>query len=323
MYLRSGNDQPINIEEINKRAPLFLAGHQGMLGTSLSNILKEYGYHNIISKTREELDLTDTKVVNEFFNKYRPLYVILTAALVGGIQANRTRPAEFIHNNLAIQDNVINAAGMFGVRKLVFFGSACMYPKDAEQPISEESLLMNIPEITSLPYAVAKIAGTIQCVAYRAQYGLNAITVVPATMYGPGDNFDFENGHVLSALLRKIYEAKHFRKDTVVVWGDGTPKREFLFVDDAANAVIQLLEKYNLSDPINIGSGQETTISELVDIICDVVGFRGRIVYDRSKPNGAPRKILDSTKIRTLGWKPKVSLREGIERTYQWYLSTL
>lgn len=254
-----------------------------------------------------------------FFEKERPSCVILAAALVGGIAANISRPADFIHINLAIQNNVIHASHLYGVRKLLFFGSACMYPRDVEQPIQENSLLEGPPEMTSLPYALAKIAGTVQCAAYRSQYGLNAVVAVPASLYGPGDNFDPENSHVLAGLLKKFHEAKESGKERVVVWGDGTPKREFLYVDDAADAVLYLMEHYDSKEIINIGSGVEVSISQLAKIISDIVGFKGQIVFDPSKPGGAPRKILDSSKIARLGWKPRVSLREGIERTYRWF----
>jgi GDP-L-fucose synthase len=258
--------------------------------------------------------------VNDYFKQERPVYVILAAALVGGIVANINRPAEFIHVNLAIQNNVIHAAHLAGVRKLIFFGSSCMYPRECDQPIAEHSFLESPPEVTSLSYAVAKIAGTVQCAAYRSQYGLNAIVAVPASLYGPGDNFDPDNGHVLSGLICKIHEAKKLSKDRVVVWGDGTPRREFLFVDDAADAVLYLMEHYNEGDLINVGSGHEVSIRELAGIICDVVGYQGEIVFDTSKPNGALRKILDNIRITQLGWKPRIALHEGIEKAYSWFL---
>lgn len=235
--------------------------------------------------------------------------------------ANISRPAEFIHVNLAIQDNVIHASHLVSVQKLLFFGSACMYPLGCDQPITEQSFLESPPESTSLSYAIAKIAGTVQCAAYRYQYGLNAIVAVPASLYGPGDNFDPDHGHVLSGLLRKVHEARKLGEDRVVVWGDGAPQREFLFVDDAADAVLYLMEHYNEGSLINLGSGEEVSIRDLAGIICDVVGYRGELVFDASKPKGASRKILDNTLISQLGWRPQIALKEGIERTYSWFLA--
>ncbi len=307
-------------QPLDRDKPIYLAGHRGMLGTALLKLLKEKGFNNILARTSRELDLTDSRAVTEFFKKERPAYVILAAALVGGIVANINRPAEFIQVNLAIQNNVIHGSHLTGVRKLMFFGSSCMYPVNSKQPYKESSFFKGPPELTSLPYAVAKIAGVVQCAAYRSQYGLNSIVAVPASLYGPGDNFDPENSHVLAALLRRIHAAKVSGENNVVMWGNGTPKREFLFVDDAADAVIYLMDHYDAEEPINIGSGQEISISELVEVICDIVGFRGEIVFDTSKPNGVPRKVLDNSRVCQLGWKPKVSLREGIERTYMWFL---
>jgi GDP-L-fucose synthase len=305
---------------LDRDEPIYLAGHRGMLGTALLKLLKEKGFNNILARTSRELDLTDSRAVTEFFKKERPAYVILAAALVGGIVANINRPAELIQVNLAIQNNVIHASQLTGVRKLMFFASSCMYPVNSKQPYKEGSFLEGPPELTSLPYAVAKIAGVVQCAAYRSQYGLNSIVAVPASLYGPGNNLDPENSHVLSALLRRIHEAKVSGEKNVVVWGNGIPKREFLYVDDAADAILHLMEHYDAEEPVNIGSGQEITIRELAEVVCDVVGFRGMIVFDTSKPNGASRKVLDNSRVRQLGWKPKVSLREGIERTYIWFL---
>ncbi|MHB8916525.1 MAG: GDP-L-fucose synthase family protein [Desulfocucumaceae bacterium] len=306
---------------LDRDAPVYLAGHSGMLGTALLRLLRERGFTRIITRTSKELDLTDGNAVKEFFSRERPAYVILAAAVVGGIVANINRPAEFIHVNLAIQDNVIHASHLNNVRKLIFFGSSCMYPRDTGQPIREDSLLEGPPEMTSLPYAAAKIAGMVQCSAYRAQYGLNAVLAVPASLYGPGDNYDPENSHVLSGLLRKIHEARVSGSQTVEVWGDGTPTREFLYVDDAAEAVLYLMDHYSGEEWINLGSGQEISIRDLALNICDVVGYSGEIVFDTARPNGAPRKVLDNAKITGLGWKPRVGLREGLEKTYQWFLN--
>lgn len=321
MYLSSNSKKSLTVQQlpIDRKAPIFLAGHRGMLGTSLLKLLKHKGFTSVITRTSAELDLTDGKAVTEFFKKERPSYVILAAGLVGGIIANSTRPAEFIHVNLAIQDNVISASQHTGVKKLMFMGSSCMYPRNCDQPIREESLLESPPEITSLPYAIAKIAGAIQCHAYRSQYGMNAVIAVPASLYGPGDNFDPDNSHVLSGLIRKIHDAKVSGKKQVEIWGDGTPKREFLYVDDAAGAILFLLENYDGEEMINIGSGQEMSILELAEVICDIVGFRGQIALDTSKPNGTPRKILDTSRLNELGWAPSVSLRDGIEKTYTWF----
>jgi len=304
----------------DKNTSIYLAGHRGMLGRAVLRRLREQGFKNIITRTSGELDLTDSRAVNAFLKKERPACIILAAALVGGIAANISRPADFIHVNLAVQNNVIHAAHLSGVRKLLFFGSSCMYPGDIEQPVPEKSLLKGPPEKTSLPYAVAKIAGAVQCAAYRTQYGLNAVVAVPAGLYGPGDNFDPENSHVLAGILSRVHEAHSLGREKVVIWGDGTPRREFLYVDDAAEAVLHLLEHYDSGEIINLGSGVEVSISELSKIICETVGFKGQIVFDPSKPGGAPRKILNTSKIARLGWKPRVSLREGIERTYRWFL---
>lgn len=304
----------------DKNLSIYLAGHRGMLGRAVLKRLKEQGFKNIITRTSGELDLTDGRAVNAFFKKERPACVILAAALVGGIAANISRPADFIHVNLTVQNNVIHAAHLFGARKLLFFGSSCMYPGGMEQPIPEKCFLEGPPEKTSLPYAVAKIAGAVQCAAYRTQYGLNAVVAVPAGLYGPGDNFDPENSHVLAGILRKIHEAQILGRKKVVIWGDGTPRREFLYVDDAAEAVLYLLEHYDSGEIINLGSGVEVSVSELTKIICETVGFKGQIVFDPFKPGGAFRKILNSSKITRLGWKPRVSLREGIKRTYRWFL---
>lgn len=309
--------------EFNNKKSIYIAGHQGMLGTALKKVLQDQECENLIIRSSAELDLTRRELVEKFFETERPQYVILSAALVGGIQANIASPADFIHVNLAIQNNVIHAASLYGVEKLIFFGSGCMYPRDAEQPISEGTFLEGLPELTSLPYAVAKIAGTIQCAAYRAQYGLKANVVVPTSIYGPGDNFDTNNSHVLAALIRKFHDAKINRAKEIHIWGTGTPQREFVYVEDVAKAVFYLLKHYDSPEIINIGTGVEVSIGELAEIVSRIVGFTGKIVYQTDKPDGTSRKILDSAKIRELGWRPQVSLEEGILETYRWFQHSL
>ena len=311
---------PVRGQAINRSQPLFLAGHRGLLGSALLNALRRKGYGNILTASSDVLDLTDASAVEHFFANNKPAYVILAAALVGGINANINRSADFIHINLAIQNNVISCAQKHNVEKLVFFGSSCMYPTKAAMPIAEESLLAGLPEITSLPYAIAKIAGIVQCQAYRAQYGLNAITIIPASLYGPGDHFDNEGSHVLSALLQRFMQAVKNGESQVEVWGDGTPKREFLFVEDAAEAIVFLFENFNNAGPINLGSNQEVSIAELAALIANTVGYSGKIVFDSTKPNGASRKVLESSRIRGLGWSPTTSLSIGLEKTYRWLL---
>lgn len=296
-----------------------MAGHRGLVGSALLRRLRQAGFVNLIVRTRGELDLTEQAAVERFFEKERPEYVFLAAARVGGIQANRTRPAEFIYENLAIQTNVIHAAWRHGVRKLLFLGSSCIYPKHAPQPIREEYLLTGPLEPTNQAYAVAKIAGLEMCRAYRRQYGFNAISLMPTNLYGPGDKFDLESSHVLPAMIRKFHEAKVSGSARVVLWGTGTPRRELLHVDDLADAALFLMERYEGEDPINVGTGEDLSIRELAELVRTVVGYEGEIVFDASMPDGTPRKLLDVSRLHALGWRHRIGLREGIEQTYRWF----
>ena len=299
---------------------IFVAGHRGLAGGAILRDLQQAGYSRLITQTRAETDLRDRESVRAFFEKSRPKIVVLAAAKVGGIKANNDFPVEFLLENLRIQNNVIEAAHDFDVRKLLFLGSSCIYPKFAPQPIAESSLLTGALEPTNEPYAIAKIAGIKLCQAYWRQYGRNFISAMPTNLYGPGDNFDLQNSHVLPALLRKIHEAKAGGADRVGVWGTGTPKREFLHVRDLASACRFLIENYDSPDLINVGCGEDVTIRELAELICEIVGFAGKLEFDASKPDGTPRKLMDSTLLHSLGWKPRVALREGIRETYEWYL---
>lgn len=301
---------------------IFVAGHRGLVGSAIVRDLKANGYDNIITRSREELDLTNAANVRDFFQKARPQQVVLAAARVGGIKANNDFPVEFMLENLKIQNNVIESAFECGVRKLLFLGSSCIYPKFATQPIQESSLLTGPLEPTNEPYALAKIAGIRLCQAYAREYGANYISVMPTNMYGPGDNFDLQSSHVLPALLRKVHEAKNSGADKVVVWGSGQPRREFLHVDDMARASRFLLENYDSPEIVNVGCGEDVTIRELAEMICEVVGFTGRLEFDSTKPDGTPRKLLDVSRLKELGWAPQISLHEGIAQTYEWYLQT-
>ncbi|MEW6101514.1 MAG: GDP-L-fucose synthase [Candidatus Omnitrophota bacterium] len=304
---------------MNNNSRIYVAGHTGLLGSALMRILKEGGFNNIITRSSEELDLIDQVKTEKFFKEEKPEYVALCAARVGGIIANSTYPAEFIYNNIQIESNVIHYSYKFGAKKLLFLGSSCIYPKNSSQPIKEEYLLTGKPEETSEPYAIAKIAGIKMSQAYRKQYGLNCITILPATLYGPNDSFDLQNSHVLSALLRKFHEAKIKGEGSVTVWGSGSPRREFLYVDDAAAACLFLLENYDAGEIINCGTGEDISVKKLAFLMKEITGFSGRITFDKSKPDGVSRKLLDSAKIKKMGWMPKVSLRNGIEQTYAWY----
>ena len=299
---------------------IFVAGHRGLVGSAILRDLKANGYDRIITKTREELDLTNAGDVRRFFLSERPQLVILAAAKVGGIKANNDNPVAFMLDNLKIQNNVIESSFESGVRKLVFLGSSCIYPKFAPQPIPESALMTGPLEPTNEPYALAKIAGIRLCQAYTREYGADYISVMPTNMYGPGDNFDLQSSHVLPALLRKVHEAKIGGAREVVVWGSGKPRREFLHVDDMARANRFLLENYDSPEIVNVGSGEDVTIRQLAELICDVVGFEGELGFDSTKPDGTPRKLLDVSKINALGWSPQIPLREGIAKTYQWYL---
>ena len=305
---------------MQKSESIFVAGHRGLAGGAILRDLQQAGYSRLITQTRAETDLRDRESVRAFFEKSRPKIVVLAAAKVGGIKANNDFPVEFLLENLRIQNNVIEAAHDFDVRKLLFLGSSCIYPKFAPQPIAESSLLTGALEPTNEPYAIAKIAGIKLCQAYSRQYGRNFVSAMPTNLYGPGDNFDLQNSHVLPALLRKIHEAKAGGADRVGVWGTGTPKREFLHVRDLASACRFLIENYDSPDLINVGCGEDVTIRELAELICEVVGFAGKLEFDASKPDGTPRKLMDSTLLHSLGWKPRVALREGIRETYEWYL---
>ncbi|MBA3686901.1 MAG: GDP-L-fucose synthase [Planctomycetes bacterium] len=303
---------------MEKDAPIFVAGHRGLVGSAIVRKLHADGHTRVLTCTRAQLDLCDQRAVDAWFARERPAYVFLAAAKVGGIHANNSRPAEFIRDNLIIQCNVIHAAHQHGARKLEFLGSSCIYPKLAPQPMKEEHLLTGPLEPTNAPYAIAKIAGIEMCDAYRRQYGLNAISLMPTNLYGPNDNFDLESSHVLPALIRKFHEAKVAEAATVSMWGSGSPRREFLHVDDLAAASVFLMNSYDGREIVNVGVGEDVTIRELGEMVRDVVGFTGRIEWDPSKPDGTPRKLLDVSRINGLGWRAKIPLREGIACTYAW-----
>jgi GDP-L-fucose synthase len=307
---------------MNKDARIFVAGARGLVGSALCRTLAARGFTRILSPSRSALDLRNRAAVDRFFATERPDYVFMAAAKVGGIVANDSYPADFIRDNLEIQTNTIDAAYRAGSRKLCFLGSSCIYPRLASQPLQESSLLTGPLEPTNQWYAVAKIAGIKMCQAYVLQYGFNAISVMPTNLYGPGDNFDLQTSHVLPALLRKFHTAKESGASDVVVWGSGTPRREFLYVDDLADALCFLMEHYDSPEIINVGWGQDVTIAELASLIAEVVGFRGTVVFDRSKPDGTPRKLLDVGKISALGWRARTQLAEGVRATYDWYLAS-
>jgi GDP-L-fucose synthase len=307
---------------MHKSSRIFVAGHRGLVGSAICRFLSRNGFSNPIVRTRAQLDLCNQRLVDEFFETERPEYVFLAAARVGGIAANNASPAEFIYDNLAIQTNVIHSAWKHGTSKLLFLGSSCIYPKFAPQPIREEYLLSGALEPTNEWYAVAKIAGIKLAQAYRTQYGFHAISAMPTNLYGPADNFDPTSSHVLPALLRKFSDAMEQGAQQVVVWGTGTPRREFLHVDDLANAAVFLMEHYDERSIINIGSGTDLTIRELAELVKRITGYRGAIVFDDSKPDGTPRKLLDISKVTALGWRPSISLERGIADTYRWYLES-
>lgn len=309
---------------MKKSSRIYIAGHRGMVGSAITRKLESKGYSNLIFRSRIELDLTNQQEVNDFFAAERPEYIFLAAAKVGGIMANSTYPAEFIYENIMIEANVIHAAYKYGAKKLLFLGSSCIYPKLAHQPLKEEYLLTGELESTNEGYAIAKIAGIRMCKHYNQQYGTNFISVMPTNLYGPNDNYDLKTSHVMPALIRKFHEAKINNEPNVVVWGTGKPRREFLHVDDMSDACVYLMENFNASDIgefVNIGVGQDNTIRELADIIKDVVGYKGNIVYDTSKPDGTPQKLLDVSRLNNLGWKAKISLRDGIQKVYKEYIS--
>jgi GDP-L-fucose synthase len=304
---------------MDKADKIFVAGHRGMVGSALVRRLEAGAFSNLLTRERAHLDLTDESAVAKFFAKERPAIVIVAAAKVGGIKANNDYPVEFLVENLRIQNNVIRAAYEKSVRKLLFLGSSCIYPKFAPQPIPESALLTGALEQTNEAYAIAKIAGIKLCQAYSREYGANFISAMPTNLYGPNDNFDLETSHVLAALMRKAHEAKTRNDQKLVVWGTGKPRREFLHVDDLASACLLLLEQYDSPEIINVGCGEDISIRELAELICDVVGFDGELAWDTTKPDGTPRKLLDVSKIRALGWKPAIPLRAGIVRTYDWF----
>lgn len=306
---------------MNKESKIFVAGHCGLVGSALMRKLQNDNYNNLIIRSIEQLDLRNQKAVIDFFEHEKPEYVFLAAAKVGGIKANNDYPAEFIYENLMIVNNVIDAAYRYSVKKLLFLGSSCIYPRDCPQPIKEEYLMTGTLEKTNEAYALAKIAGIGLCQAYNRQYGTNFISCMPTNLYGPHDNFDLTMSHVLPALVAKLCDAVEFNYLVVEVWGTGDPKREFLFVDDLADALIFLMQNYNDNVPINIGTGQDISIFELVYLIKEIVGYNGEIVFNKEKPNGTPRKLLDVTRLDAIGWKNKISLEEGLKITIAWYRS--
>ena len=308
---------------MNKEAKIYVAGHRGMVGSAIFRALQNSGYTNIIGKTSRELDLRDRDAVTSFFQEENPEYVFLAAAKVGGISANDTFRADFIHDNLAIELNVIDASCKAEVKKLLFLGSSCIYPKMAPQPLKEEYLLTGLLEPTNEPYAIAKIAGIKMCEAYRDQYGCNFISAMPTNLYGPNDNYDLKNSHVLPALMRKFHEAKESGSAAVEVWGSGTPKREFLHVNDMADACVFLMENYDGKEFVNVGIGEDISIADLAHLIAEIVGFNGRLDFDRSKPDGTPRKLMDVSRINRLGWTAQIPLEEGIRGVYQDFKASL
>lgn len=306
---------------MNNQALIYIAGHQGLVGLAIQRHLVHQGYTNLLLRTHQELDLTDQAAVNSFFQTQRPEYVFLAAAKVGGIGANNNYPADFINNNLLIQTNVINAAYHTGVKKLLFLGSSCIYPKLAPQPLKESYLLTGPLEPTNEWYAIAKIAGLKMCQAYKRQYGFNAISLMPTNLYGPGDNFHLTNAHVLPALIRKCHEAKIRGEASVTLWGTGTQRREFLHVDDLANAILFLMNHYENEDIINVGVGTDISIRELAEMIKQIIGYHGELHFDTTKPDGMPQKLLDVSRLTELGWQAQIPLIQGIQSTYQWFLT--
>lgn len=306
---------------MKKDSKIYIAGHRGLVGSAIVRALEKQGYENLILRARGKLELLDQKAVADFFKKEKPEYVFLAAAKVGGILANKTYPADFIYQNLQVQNNVIHNSYLHGVKKLLFLGSSCVYPRQCPQPIKEEYLLTGEFEPTNEPYAIAKIAGIKMCQAYNRQYGTNFISVMPTNLYGPNDNFDPKTSHVLPALIRKFHEAKINNQDEVIVWGTGTPKREFLHVDDLTDACVFLMNNYDNSEIINIGTGEDISIKELAEMIKEIIGFTGEITWDATKPDGTPRKLLDVTRLHNLGWKHRIDLQKRLETTYQLYQS--
>ena len=305
---------------MNPSDKIYIAGHRGLVGSALVRELQKNGYTNLIYRSHAEMDLENQTSVFDFFKKEKPDYVFLAAAVVGGIHANNTYPADFIRSNLSIQSNVLEAAYRTKVKKLMFLGSSCIYPRMAPQPIKEEYFLSGLLEPTNIAYATAKIAGIIACQSYNKQYGTNFISVMPTNLYGPGDNFDLLNSHVLPALIRKFHEAKTMGAPVVTLWGTGTPRREFMHVSDMANACLHLMQTYDSSEIINIGCGEDISIAELAEIIGTIVGYKGRIEYDSTKPDGPPRKLLDVSRLNKTGWHPRIGFKEGLKSTYAWFV---
>lgn len=300
-------------------AKIYIAGHRGLVGSAVVRALQAQGFGNLIVRSHQDLDLTEQSEVRKFFDATRPQVVILAAARVGGIHANDSHPAAFLRDNLLIQDNVIDAAYRYGVEKFVFLGSSCIYPRMAPQPIKEDYLLTGPLEATNEWYAIAKIAGIKMCQAYRREYGFNAISLMPTNLYGPGDNFDLQSSHVLAALIRKFHEGKSRNAKCVEIWGTGTPRREFLHVDDLADAVLYLLQKYDGEPIVNVGWGEDLTIRELAEMVMSAIGYSGALTFDRTKPDGTPRKLLDVSRLHGLGWRPRIPLKAGIAATYTWF----
>ncbi len=306
---------------MEKSAKIYVAGHRGMVGSAIVRELNKLGFNNIVTRTSAELDLRNQSAVESFYKEEKPEYVFISAAKVGGILANNTYRAEFLYDNLSIQNNLIHFAHVYGVKKLLFLGSSCIYPKLAPQPLKEDYLLSGLLEPTNEPYAIAKITGIKMCEAYWDQYGSKFISAMPTNMYGPNDNYHPDNSHVLPALIRKFHEAKTNGSDSVTVWGDGSPFREFLYADDLANALVYLMLNYNEKEFVNVGYGNEITIKDLALLIKKIIGFEGHLEFDTSKPNGTPRKLMDSSRLFATGWKPKTALEEGIALAYQDFLS--
>ena len=306
--------------ELHQQARIFVAGHRGLVGSAIIRRLRTAGFDNLMSATREQLDLRDQAAVNYWFRANRPEYVFLVAGTVGGILANSTRPAEFLYDNMMIHATVVHAAHLYSVRRLLYLGSSCIYPRECSQPMSEESLLTGRLEPSNEPYAIAKIAGIKLCEAYRRQYGCDFISAMPTNLYGPHDNFDLNSSHVLPAMIRRFHDAKVTGENDVLIWGTGSPRREFLHVDDLADACLFLMERYDGAEHINVGTGEDLSILELAHMVRDVVHPSAQLVFDRTKPDGTPRKLLDMRKLHGFGWRHRIELRSGIETTYEWFL---